>query len=125
MEHRRDDDAGVEIDRMLGPVRQVRATVLQLGDLGIRIGLAGPLVVRQLLALAGAVDANKIVRTRRLDASRRTIARTAALASIVEASMPIRLPLIKPFSATSRNTQSNTVSWTSCGSRPRVFDNHE
>src|SRR6185369_15951885 len=30
-----------------------------------------------------------------------------------------------PCSATSFNTQPNTVSWTSCGSRPRVFDNHE
>ena len=36
---------------------------------GLRIGLAGPLLVRQLLALAVAVEANQIVRRRRLDAA--------------------------------------------------------
>src|SRR3954463_3774906 len=53
------------------------------------------------------------------------IVRSAALASIVDASMPIRLPLTRPCSATSFNTQLKTVSWISRGSRPRVFDNHE
>ena len=61
--------AGVEIDRVLGLVGEMRATVLQLGDLGLWIGLAGPLLVRQLLAFAGAVDADEIVRIRRLDAA--------------------------------------------------------
>src|SRR5437763_9738790 len=38
MERRRDDDAGIEIDGVLGLVGQVRPTVLQLGDLGLWIG---------------------------------------------------------------------------------------
>jgi len=53
MERRRDDDAGIEIDGVLGLVGQVRPTVLQLGDLGLWIGPADPLLVRQLLTLAG------------------------------------------------------------------------
>ena len=54
MERRRDDDAGIEIDGVLGLVGQVRPTVLQPGDLGLWIGRADPLLVRQLLALAAA-----------------------------------------------------------------------
>lgn len=50
MQRRRNDDPGVEIDRMLRLVGKMGATVFQLGDLGLRIGLAGPLLVRQLLA---------------------------------------------------------------------------
>jgi hypothetical protein len=45
MERRRDDDAGVEIDRMLRLVGRVRATVLQLCDSGLWIGFADPLLV--------------------------------------------------------------------------------
>jgi hypothetical protein len=51
MERGRDDDAGVEIDRMLGLVGQPCPTVFQLGDLGLWIGLANPLFVRSLLPL--------------------------------------------------------------------------
>ena len=69
MQRCRDDDPGIEIDRVLGLVGQVRATVLHLGDLGFRIGLAGPLRVRQFLALAVAINTDEIVRTRRLDAA--------------------------------------------------------
>src|SRR4051812_2109786 len=102
MERRRDDDAGVEIDGVLGLVGQVRPTVLQLGDLGLWIGPADPLLVRQLLTLAGPVNTDEILRTRRLDAALlghlrqhfavgpaivpRKIVRSAALASIVDAS---------------------------------------
>jgi hypothetical protein len=42
--------------------------------------------------------------------SRRTIERSAALASIVDASTPIRLSLIKPCSHRRSNTQVNTWS---------------
>ena len=63
MECRRDNDAGIEIDRVLRFVSQVRPTVLQLGDLGLRIGPADPFFVRQLFALAVAIDADEIVRT--------------------------------------------------------------
>ena len=45
MQRCRDDDPGIEIDRVLGLVGQMRATVLQLGDPGLWIGLAGPLLV--------------------------------------------------------------------------------
>jgi hypothetical protein len=66
MECYRDDHAGVEIDYMLRLVRQVGTTVVQLGDLGLRMGFTDPLIVRQLLTLAGAVEGNEIVRTPRL-----------------------------------------------------------
>src|SRR5205814_5266575 len=69
MERRRDDDAGIEIDGVLGLVGQVRPTVLQLGDLGLWIGPADPLLVRQLLTLAGPGNTYEIVRTRRLNAA--------------------------------------------------------
>jgi hypothetical protein len=45
MQCRLDDDAGIEIDRVLGLVGQMCTTVLQLRDLGLWIGLAGPLSV--------------------------------------------------------------------------------
>src|SRR5260370_14880574 len=44
-------------------------TVLQLRNLGLWIGLAGPLFVRQPLALAVAINADEIVRCRRVDAA--------------------------------------------------------
>jgi hypothetical protein len=42
--------------------------------------------------------------------SRRRIERIAAFASMVEASMPIRSPLISPRSASRSSTQANTAS---------------
>ena len=69
MDRRRDDDPGIKIDGVLGLIGQVRPTVLQLGDLGLWIGPADPLLVRQLLTLAGPVNTDEIVRTRRLDAA--------------------------------------------------------
>ena len=44
-----DNRAGLQIDRMLGLVGQMRAPVLHLGDLGIGIARMRPLVVRPLL----------------------------------------------------------------------------
>jgi hypothetical protein len=46
--------------------------------------------------------------------------RSAALASIVEASTPIRSPLIRTCSARRCSTQVNTWSWTSSGTQLRV-----
>src|SRR3954452_2162409 len=57
--------------------------------------------------------------------SRRTIARRAAMASMVEASTPMRSPRTSPRSAIKARTQPNTVSCTSWGTRPRVFDSQE
>ena len=45
----------------------MRGAVLHLGDLRLRIALAHPVRVGQLLALTGAIDANEIVGRRRLD----------------------------------------------------------
>jgi hypothetical protein len=47
------------------------------------------------------------------------------LASIVEASTPIRSPLIRPCSASRCSTQANTASCTSSGSRERVLLSQE
>jgi hypothetical protein len=54
----RDHCTGVEIDRVLRLVRQVCATVLEPGDPRVRIGRALPLGVGQLLASAGAIQAD-------------------------------------------------------------------
>src|SRR5215210_6706919 len=48
------------------------------------------------------------------------MARIAALASMVEASTPIRSPLTNPRSASRPSTQVNTASCASSGSRARV-----
>ena len=69
VDRRRHDDAGVEVDRMLGLVGEMRRPVLHPGDLRIRIGRARPVLVRQLLALAGAIEPDEIVDRRRCDAA--------------------------------------------------------
>ena len=51
--------------------------------------------------------------------------RSAALASMVEASTPMRSPFTRPASAISARTQSNTAVWTSWGRRARVRDSQE
>ena len=53
------------------------------------------------------------------------IERSAALASIVDASIPIRSPLTKPRSARRATTQANTASCASSGHRSRVRLSHE
>jgi hypothetical protein len=45
------DDPSVEIDRVFRFVGEMGRAVLHLGDLGIGIGRARPILVRQLLAL--------------------------------------------------------------------------
>ena len=67
MDRRRHDDAGVEIDRVLRLVSQMRRSVLHLGDPGIRVGRALPVGVRQRLALALAVEARQVLGRRRLN----------------------------------------------------------
>ena len=52
---------------MLGLVGEVRAPVLQLGDLGLGIGRRGPLRVRQPLALPLAVEPDQVLGRRRRD----------------------------------------------------------
>ena len=56
-------------DRMLGGVRQMRAAVLHLGDLRVRIVRVGPVVVRALL-LAGPVEPGQLGARRRREAGR-------------------------------------------------------
>jgi len=63
-----DDRAGIKIDGVLGLVRQVRATVLHLGDTRLGIDRRGPIFVGKLLALAGTIHTNQILGARRLDA---------------------------------------------------------
>src|SRR4051794_13973882 len=53
------------------------------------------------------------------------MARRAALASVVEASTPIRSPLTRPCPARRPSTQVNTAPCTSSGSRERVLLGHE
>ena len=62
-----DDRAGLEIDRMLGFVRQVRPAVLHLRDLRVGIVRMRPVVIRSLL-LPLPIDASQVLARRRLDA---------------------------------------------------------
>jgi len=55
------DHARVKIDRMFGLVARCVEPVLHLGDLGVQIGLARPILVRQLLAFALAVEPDQVV----------------------------------------------------------------
>jgi hypothetical protein len=54
---------------VLGLVSQMGRAVLHSGDLRIRIGLARPILVRKLLALALAVEPDQVVNRWRLDAT--------------------------------------------------------
>src|SRR6202045_2061694 len=69
MDRRRNNNAGVEIDRVFGFVGGMGRAGLHLGDLGVRIGLAHPILVRELLALAPTIKTDEIVDRRRLDAA--------------------------------------------------------
>jgi hypothetical protein len=69
MDRRRHNDARIEINRVLRFVREMRRAVLHLGDLRVRIGLARPNLVRQLLAFALAVKLDEVVDRRHLDAA--------------------------------------------------------
>lgn len=99
--------AAVEVGGVLGLVRQVRAAVLHLGDLRIGIVRILPVVVRSL-ARTLLVDLCQVSMRQRLDprrfasavressyfvpSSRRTMLRSAALASRVVALIPIASP---------------------------------
>jgi hypothetical protein len=65
MDRRRHHDAGVEIDRALRFVGQMRRPVLHPGDLRLGVGRALPIGVRQRLALALAVEARQVLGARR------------------------------------------------------------
>jgi hypothetical protein len=54
---------------MFGLVGEMRRAVLHLCDFGIGIGLACPVLVRELFALAVAVESDEVVDRRRLDAA--------------------------------------------------------
>ena len=69
MDPGRHDHAGVEIDGVLRLVGKVRGAVLHPGDARLGIGRRRPVGVRQGLVLAGAVEADQILGTRRLDAA--------------------------------------------------------
>jgi hypothetical protein len=67
MDRRRHHDAGVEIDRVLRFVGQMRRPVLHPGDFRLGVGRALPIRVRQRLALALAVEARQVLGVRRVD----------------------------------------------------------
>ena len=69
MDPSRHDHPGVEIDGMLGLVGKVRGAVFHPGDARLGIGRGCSISVRQGLALAGAVESDQILGTRRLDAA--------------------------------------------------------
>ena len=80
MDRRGHDDAGVEVDRVLRLVGQMRRSVLHLGDPGVTVGRALPVGVRQRLALALPVESapgprRSACRCRSLRAIRVSIAR--------------------------------------------------
>jgi hypothetical protein len=122
---RREDQLAVEVDRVLGLVRQVRAAVLPLGDPRIGIGRALPVVIGDLLGLPFLVEAANLRVGRLLvlldDAfirpttyarqsspvSVRTMLFIAALASRVVESTPTVFPLRRPFSSASFKTNWN------------------
>ena len=62
-----DDRAGLEIDRMLGLVREMRPAVLHLGNLGVGIVRMAPVVIRAFL-LPLPIDSRQIGARRRPDA---------------------------------------------------------
>ena len=53
---------------MFGLIGKMRRAVLHPGDLGVWIGLARPIFVRQLLAFALAVEPDQVVDRRLIDA---------------------------------------------------------
>ena len=63
------DGACVQVDRMLGGVRQMRAAVLHLRDLRVRMVRVGPVRVRALL-LAGPVEPGQLGARRGREAGR-------------------------------------------------------
>ena len=67
VDRRRHDHARVEIDRMFGRVGEMRRAVLHLGDLRLRIGLARPVFVGELLTFALTVEPDQVVDRRRPD----------------------------------------------------------
>ena len=140
MDRRRHHDAGVEIDRVLRFVGQMRLVLS--GDLRLGVGRALPIRVRQRLAPALAVEARQVLGARRVDpaplspsssASRDSSRRRAPARSCAARRWPrsssrrcrICSPFTGPCSATSLNTKPNTFSCASCGRRERVRDSHE
>ena len=61
--------AGAQIHRVLGLVGQMGRAVLHLGDLGLGVALRDPVLVRELLALALAVQARQVLGRGCLDAA--------------------------------------------------------
>ena len=54
---------------MLGLVCEMGRAVLHPGDLGLRVALGDPILVRQFLALALAVQTHEVIGRGRLDAA--------------------------------------------------------
>ena len=63
------DGTGLQVHRVLGPVRQVRPPVFHLGDFGVGIARMGPIVVRSFLRPL-AIDPRPSPRAWGLDAGR-------------------------------------------------------
>ena len=85
--------ARVQIHRVLGLVGQMGGAVLHLGDLGLGVALGNPILVRELLALALAVQARQVVRRGRLN---------AALLGQVFQHLPVALTRVAPHNVPQR-----------------------
>ena len=139
MDRRCHHDAGVEIDRVLGLVSQMRRSVLHLGDLGVGVGRALPVGVRQRLALALAVEARQVLGVGvsiPLSCAIRVVC-AIALAAVAphdraqrgvglyrRASTPIRSPSPGALGHELQH-RAEHVSCASCGRRERVRDSQE
>jgi hypothetical protein len=137
MDRRRNNDAGVEVDRVLGLVAQTRRAVLLLAIFASgSVGLVQssfesflPLRFRSSRTRSSIVD----VATPLSWAMRVSISPdTSAAVTPHDGSQRgvglhgrVRSPFTSPRSATSPRTQPKTFSWTSCGKRLRVFDSQE
>jgi len=65
----RDDRPGLQVDGVLGFVRQMRSAVFHLGDFGVGIERMGPIIVRPFLRSL-SVKARQVLACRRIDAGR-------------------------------------------------------
>ena len=93
MHGHRDDGAGLQIDPVLGLVRQVRAPVFHLRDARIRVVRMLPVAGAALLR-PGAIDPDQILARRRRDARRLREARQEFL---------VRLARVAPHNAAQRS----------------------
>ena len=57
---RRHNDLGLQVDRVFRLVFQIRAAIFHLANAGVRVGLAHPVFVADLLVLAAFIETTKL-----------------------------------------------------------------